>query len=109
MASETRYLFVCTNKMPSDHPLGCCHDRGSREIIKRLEEVLATRGLAETVRVSNSGCFAKCENGPNMVVYPDGVWYGHVAPDDIDEIVVRHLIDGEPVERLKLEDTGGFI
>jgi (2Fe-2S) ferredoxin len=37
-----------------------------------------------------------------VVVYPDAVWYGNVTPDDVEEIVERHLIAGEPVERLRL-------
>jgi (2Fe-2S) ferredoxin len=95
--------------MPADHPLGCCHARGSQENLELLQEELRARGLSDTVRVNRSGCFARCENGPNMVVYPDAVWYGGVTPDDMVEIVEKHLIGGKPVERLRLKDTGDFI
>ena len=39
-----------------------------------------------------------------VVVYPDGVWYGHVTAPDVAEIVERHLVGGEPVERLRLAE-----
>ncbi len=42
-----------------------------------------------------------------MVVYPEGVWYGHVTPADVPEIVERHLVRGEPVERLRLSALEG--
>lgn len=109
MAVRDRYILVCTNQMPAGHPLGCCHDRGAQANIRKLQEELRARGLADRVRISPSGCFARCENGPNMVIYPDAVWYGHVTPEDVEEIIEKHLIGGEPVERLRLKDGGNFI
>ncbi len=41
------------------------------------------------------------------VVYPEGTWYTFVDQSDIDEIVDRHLIGGEVVERLELPDDVG--
>jgi (2Fe-2S) ferredoxin len=58
-------------------------------------------GLADRVRVNKSGCFSQCGNGPMVVVYPEGVWYAAVSPADAGEIVERHLVGGEPVERLR--------
>ena len=109
MAVRERYILVCTNQMPAGHPLGCCHDRGAQANLGKLQEELGARGLADKVRVSTSGCFAKCEKGPNLVVYPDAVWYGHVTPEDVEEIIEEHLIGGKPVERLRLKDTDDFI
>jgi (2Fe-2S) ferredoxin len=109
MAARERYIQVCTNQMPADHPLGCCHDRGAQANLRKLKEELQARGLGDRIRVSTSGCFARCENGPNMVVYPDAVWYGRVTPEDVVEIIEEHLIGGRPVERLRLKDSGDFI
>ena len=39
-----------------------------------------------------------------MVVYPDAVWYGFVTAEDVDEIVESHIVNGQPVERLRLAD-----
>ena len=54
------------------------------------------------VRVNKSGCLDRCELGPVAVVYPDGVWYRYFDKDDIDEIIASHLVDGKPVERLRI-------
>jgi vanillate O-demethylase ferredoxin subunit len=55
------------------------------------------------IRVNNAGCLERCELGPNMVIYPEGVWYHFETRDDIDEILERHILGGERVERLILE------
>jgi (2Fe-2S) ferredoxin len=52
--------------------------------------------------VNRSGCLNACGLGPTCVVYPDGVWYGNVQRADADEIFRSHLIEGVPVERLRL-------
>jgi (2Fe-2S) ferredoxin len=69
-----------------------------------LREAVRAAGLNDRVRVNKSGCLDQCEHGPNLVVYPEAVWYGHVSPDDAEEIVQSHLIEGRPVQRLMLAD-----
>jgi (2Fe-2S) ferredoxin len=54
------------------------------------------------VRVNQSGCLDRCEEGPVCVVYPEGVWYTYVDETDIDDIVDSHLVNGKPVDRLKI-------
>jgi (2Fe-2S) ferredoxin len=54
------------------------------------------------VRVNKAGCLDRCEEGPCVVVYPDGVWYTYVDRSDIDEIIDRHVVNGEVVERLRI-------
>lgn len=56
----------------------------------------------KNVRINASGCLDRCELGPTMVIYPDGVWYRAPTRADIDEILQSHLIDGRCVERLLL-------
>jgi len=46
----------------------------------------------------------QCEHGPNVVVYPEAVWYGRVMPEDVAEIIESHIVSGAPVERLRLKD-----
>ena len=54
------------------------------------------------VRVNTAGCMDRCDQGPVIVVYPEGVWYTFVDREDLDEIIERHLQKGEIVERLKI-------
>ena len=54
------------------------------------------------IRINKAGCLDRCEEGPVMVVYPEGIWYTYIDEEDIDEIVDSHLIAGKPVERLKI-------
>ena len=52
------------------------------------------------MRINIAGCLGRCELGPTLVVYPDGVWYTYVDKDDLEEIINEHLLNGRVVERL---------
>jgi (2Fe-2S) ferredoxin len=66
----------------------------------RIKELgLAGRGR---VRVNNAGCLDRCEEGPVVVIYPEGTWYTYVDREDIDEIIEQHLVHGRTVDRLKI-------
>ncbi|HVV84825.1 MAG TPA: hypothetical protein VHE35_17295 [Kofleriaceae bacterium] len=69
----------------------------------RLTLRVLERGLGGTVAVTTSGCLGPCFEGPNVVVYPDAVWYRGVGTGDVDEIV-EHLAGGPVVERLVRPD-----
>jgi len=97
-----RHVFVCENVRAEDDPRGSCGRKGSAEIRKALKEELKRRGLEKQIRANASGCLDACAFGPSIVVYPEGVWYGHVSVADVPEIVERHLVGGEPVERLRM-------
>jgi (2Fe-2S) ferredoxin len=59
----------------------------------------------DDVRINASGCLDRCELGPTMVIYPEGVWYTFESEADIDEILQRHVIDDDRVDRLCLPAT----
>ncbi|MEQ8508128.1 MAG: hypothetical protein RIF37_17475 [Rhodospirillaceae bacterium] len=59
------------------------------------------------VRVNAAGCLDRCELGPVMVIYPDGVWYRYENETDVDEILSSHIKNGIVVERLKLKVEDG--
>jgi (2Fe-2S) ferredoxin len=55
------------------------------------------------VRINTAGCLDRCEEGPVIVIYPQGVWYTYVDKEDINEILSEHLQQGRIVERLRLD------
>lgn len=86
------------------HVLFCrgprCNTIGAGEIAARLSQRLQEKDLLDKdVLVVRTGCLYPCNLGPLMVVYPDGVWYGGLDEEAIDQIVEQHFIGGEVVER----------
>ena len=96
------HVFICTHERPSDHPKGSCKHKGSEDLVPLFKKEVARQGLATEVRAQKAGCLDVCEHGPSVVVYPEGIWYARVSADDIPEIVKSHLIEGNPVERLRM-------
>jgi len=103
--SPPYHVFVCTGKK-ADGQEGTCHARGSTEVATRLRELVQQRGLADSVLVNGCDCFrariSTC--GPNLVVYPEGIWYGGVSTGDLEELVESHFKRGKIVERLALPE-----
>ena len=97
----TRHVFCCTNVRPEGHDRGCCSAKGAVGLRNYLKARAKELGL-ERVRVNASGCLDRCELGPTMVIYPEGVWYSYRTQADVDEILERHIRGGERVERLML-------
>ncbi len=104
MARFRRHLFICINERTPDDPRGCCRAKGSEAVAEALKKAAHARGLKRIVRVNKSGCLDQCARGITVVVYPEAVWYGGVTLEDVDEIVERHLVGGEPVARLVIPD-----
>ena len=100
-----RHVFVCLNKRAPGHPKGCCSDKGSSVIREALKIAAKQYGLQGLVRINEAGCLDQCEHGVTIVVYPEAVWYGFVRLSDVEEIVRSHLVEGRPVERLRLADA----
>jgi (2Fe-2S) ferredoxin len=99
-ANLQTHVFVCTGSS--------CSQNQSELVLNRLWEVLAEKGLLYgkrgsmdgTVIVTTCGSVGLCTIGPAVLVYPEGVWYYGVTPEDVDEIVNEHIINGRPVDRL---------
>jgi len=102
MPHYEKHIFICTNRREPGNPKGDCCSKGSEAIREAFKKGLHERGLKGRMRANAAGCLDQCENGCSVVVYPDAVWYGHVTEADVEEIVEKHLVRGEPVERLRL-------
>ena len=95
------HLFVCCNRRPDGHPRGSCAALGSERLRDYMKVRAKEMGL-KRVRVNLAGCLDRCELGPCVVIYPEGVWYKIESPADIDLILEQHLRDGGRVEALRL-------
>ena len=93
------HVFCCTNERPEGHPRGSCARKGAERLRNYMKARAKELGIPGT-RINAAGCLDRCELGATLVVYPDGVWYQGVAPEDVPAIVDAHLCGGEPVERL---------
>ena len=82
---------------------GCCKEKGAEKLRNYMKARVKELGIGGA-RVNVSGCLDRCDLGPVMVIYPEGVWYTYKSPADVDEIIERHLQKGERVERLLLPD-----
>ena len=97
-----RHLFVCTNSVSSGKP--ACGRRGGDGFLAAVQQKLLERG-ASGVLVTPCGCLGPCFDGPNAVVYPDGVWYGALDETDADAIV-DHLVEGTVHAAKRIEPPG---
>ena len=100
-----RHIFVCTNRRPEGDPKGCCAEKGSEQVRALFKAELDKRGLKGQVRANAAGCLDQCASGITVVVYPEGIWYARVRPEDVAEIVEEHIVGGRPVERLRMPGT----
>jgi len=96
------HVFCCTNERAPGHPRGCCMEKGAVELRDYMKKRAKALGL-ESVRINNAGCLDRCELGPSVVIYPEGVWYSCPTKEDIDEVLETHLVKGDRVERLMLQ------
>src|SRR5271157_5090554 len=97
------HLFVCTQQKPEGAT--SCPAYGSLGVLEALDREIQARDLSGDVQLTTCGCMGLCEEGPVMVVFPEGIWYRRVQPSDVSEIIRKHLLEGNPVERLIWNDA----
>jgi (2Fe-2S) ferredoxin len=96
-----KHVFICANQ--KEAPKKCCGEAQGLALVDAFKQSLKEKGLLPRMRAQKTGCLDVCAFGPALVVYPEGTFYGNVQLEDVEEIVERHLIGGEPVERLRLD------
>lgn len=97
-----QHVFFCTNQR--DDGSACCADRGAEAAQRHAKRRIKDMDLngEGKIRINKAGCLDRCDEGPVLVVYPQGTWYTYVDTHDIDEIIDVHLLGGKIVERLKI-------
>ncbi len=98
------HVFFCLNQRVEPGSRPSCADCGAQAMQEYAKQRVKALGLAGPgkVRINKAGCLDRCEEGPVVVVYPEGVWYTYVDQSDIDEIIESHLCHGKVVERLRI-------
>ena len=100
------HIYICDQKKPEGVP--CCAAAGSAATLEALRKEIARRNLLDEVQVTTCGSLGLCERGPNLVVYPEGVWYSGVSADDVPELVESQFVQGQPLERLMNRDQAAL-
>ena len=79
---------------------GACISSGAESVKEAMEKEITKAGLQNEIDVVTTGCMGTCELGPVIVIYPEGIFYQKVKPEDVREIVQEHLLKGRVVKRL---------
>ena len=105
MPKPAYHILVCSNQRPPGHPRGSCGENGAMAVLQAIQTGIETKGLFGKALLSTSSCLGPCSMGPVMVVYPDGIWYTGVKPEDVDEILDQHIANGQKVARLEMDES----
>ncbi|MHB8623238.1 MAG: (2Fe-2S) ferredoxin domain-containing protein [Sulfuricaulis sp.] len=97
------HVFFCVNQRAAGET--CCANHQAQAVRDYAKQRIKSLGMAGPggIRINTAGCLDRCEEGPVMVIYPEGTWYTYVDQQDIDEIIEQHLQHGRIVERLKMK------
>ena len=98
--TREKHILVC-------HGTGCTSSK-SPQIIENFRKILEQKGI-ENVRVIQTGCFGLCAKGPIVIIRPEDTFYAHVKPEDCEEIINTHIVEGNRVERLLCKDVDGTV
>jgi NADH:ubiquinone oxidoreductase subunit F (NADH-binding)/(2Fe-2S) ferredoxin/NAD-dependent dihydropyrimidine dehydrogenase PreA subunit len=96
--TREKHILVC-------HGTGCTSSK-SPQILENFRKIIKEKGI-ENVRVIKTGCFGLCAKGPIVIIRPEDTFYAMVKPEDCEEIINSHIIEGKVVERLLCKDIDG--
>ncbi len=100
MSYYTKHVLLCTNQKPTGKT--CCANSGGDDYFHYMKTKLIELDMhgPDKIRVSKSGCLGRCNSGPCIVIYPEGVWYSYSSLADIDKIIEEHLLANTEVKEL---------
>ncbi len=96
--NQEKHILVCRGT-------GCISSK-SPKIIETFRKILEEKGISN-VRVIQTGCFGLCAKGPIVIIRPEETFYAHVKPEDCEEIIEKHILNGQTVERLLCKNIDG--
>lgn len=98
-----KHLFVCINERAEGAPRVSCGEVNGTAIVARFKALIVENKLRMKVRAQRASCFDWCEHGPIVTVYPEGIVYGKVTINDVEEIFENHILNNIPVKRLMVD------
>ncbi len=104
MPAFSHYIFICNNQRACDHPRGCCDPEGTNKLKDAFKQEIKSRKLAPLVRANQTGCLEQCEYGPVIAIYPQGIFYGNVQPEDVPRIIEQTVENGVILDDLLITD-----
>ncbi|MDX2190086.1 MAG: (2Fe-2S) ferredoxin domain-containing protein [Bacteroidota bacterium] len=96
-----KHIFICTNQRVDGKK--SCGEAHGMALVNEFKLLINRDKLNVDVRAQRAGCIDVCDFGPSLVVYPEGIFYGNVQINDVNEIYESHIKNNLPVERLKLK------
>ena len=98
--TREKHILVCNGT-------GCTSSK-SPQILENFRKILKDKNI-DNIRVIKTGCFGLCAKGPIVIIRPEDTFYAMVTPEDCEEIIEKHIVNGEKVERLLCKDIDGKI
>ena len=96
--TREKHILVCQGT-------GCTSSK-SPQILDNFKKIIEEKGI-KNVRVIKTGCFGLCAKGPIVIIRPEDTFYAQVTPEDCEEIIQSHIVEGKVVERLLCKDVDG--
>ena len=97
MPKPLHHIFVCGQSRPEGHPRGSCGTSGAGAVFQSFGAALIAGNLMDKIALAQTGCLGPCHLGANVLIYPEGVLYSEVKPEDAATIVEQHLLKGDVV------------
>ncbi|OIO72493.1 MAG: ferredoxin [Zetaproteobacteria bacterium CG_4_9_14_3_um_filter_49_83] len=102
MPKPKKHVFICVQNRPAMHPRGSCVAKGATAVYEAFARQFEKEKLFGEFALTTTGCLGPCMKGPTVLVYPDGVMYAQLKPEDVPGIIEQHLKGGKPVEDLMI-------